>query len=61
MKILPILFVTCQLPAIASGEELTWSILVGRRDLWPAQCTLIRPIRFRQGGIVEADQRLDVF
>jgi len=46
--------------ASAGAQELNWAGLAGRPDLWPAQCTLNRTIRFRQGGEVEAGQHVKV-
>ncbi len=46
--------------AALSAAELTWSALASRRDLWPAECTLNHAIKFRQGGGLEAGQKLKV-
>ena len=46
--------------ANAGAQVLDWSELARRRELWPAQCTLHRPIKFKQGGSVDAGQTLKV-
>jgi len=59
MKITSVLGFLAITVAVAA-QGLTWAELAGRPDLWPAQCTLNRPIKFKQGGGVDAGQRLKV-
>src|SRR6185369_11631442 len=55
------LFVLGGLTAIiASAADLSWDALVSQKELWPAQCTVNRAIKFKQGGSVEAGQPLKV-
>jgi thiol-disulfide isomerase/thioredoxin len=60
MKRLKFFLLICLASAIASAEELSWDALVGRKELWPARCTVNRAIKFKQGGSVEAGQQLKV-
>lgn len=60
MKTLICLFVAGLIAAAASAEELTWTALVGRPELWPTKCTLNRPIKLKQGGPIEAGSPLKV-
>ena len=60
MNTLRYFLMICLMAAVVSAEELTWSALVSRRDLWPSECTLSRPIKFKQGGSVEAGQQVKV-
>ncbi|HUJ42387.1 MAG TPA: thioredoxin-like domain-containing protein [Opitutaceae bacterium] len=60
MKTLIVSLAACLIAAVGSAADLSWSTLVNRRELWPAQCTLNRTIKFKQGGSVEAGQTLKV-
>lgn len=53
-----ILIALCATTAIAA--ELSWSSLVAQPDLWPAQCTVNRAIKFKQGGSMQAGQQVKV-
>src|SRR5690349_17193806 len=46
--------------AVATAEELSWQTLVQRSDLWPAQCTVKKTIKFEGGATVQAGQKVDV-
>lgn len=60
MKLLHLLLFTCVAFTASAAEDLTWSALVSQRDLWPAEFTVNRALRFKQGGSVEAGQKLTV-
>ena len=51
-------------PAIAAGPEdaagLTWQELSRRPELWPAQCTLKRSLKFQDGASVQAGQTMRI-
>jgi len=46
--------------ANAGAQGLDWAELARRPELWPAQCTLNRTVKFKQGGAVEAGQHVKV-
>ena len=60
MKVLKTFLLIGWFATTAIAAELSWSSLVGRPDLWPAQCTVNRAIKFKQGGSVHAGQQLKV-
>jgi hypothetical protein len=43
------------------SQELNWTDLAGRPELWPAQCTLQHAAQFEGGVSVHAGQKLNVF
>jgi hypothetical protein len=51
---------TCLLATAAGATELSWSELVRRPELWPAQCTLKRAVKFQGGDDVKAGETVDV-
>jgi len=61
MKMLnPLLLVISLVPAGAAAQELTWSELASRPELWPAQCTVKATIQFQGGASVPAGATVDV-
>ena len=59
MKMLNVLLVACVIVAAADGQELTWADFARRPEIWPAQCTVKRPMKF-QNQVVAAEQKVDV-
>src|SRR5579872_2939772 len=60
MKILSLLLASCLLASAALAQELSWQELASRPEIWPAQCTLKRTMKFRSGASAPAGQSMDV-
>lgn len=50
----------CLLAAAAAAQELNWTELASRPELWPAQCTVKVAMKFEGGANVQAGQKVDV-
>ncbi|MEO6002881.1 MAG: thioredoxin-like domain-containing protein [Opitutus sp.] len=59
MKPAMLMAAVCFLASAALGQELSWADLARRPEIWPAQCTLKRPMKFQQQA-VSAGQKVDV-
>jgi nucleoredoxin len=59
MKTLNTLLLACVLVASATAQDLTWAEFARRPEVWPAQCTVKRAMKF-QGQVVAAEQKVDV-
>ena len=59
MKLTSLLAVACVVTSTAVAQELTWPDLARRPEIWPAQCTVKRPMKFAQES-VSAGQKFDV-
>jgi hypothetical protein len=46
--------------AVADAQELSWSELAKRPELWPEHCTLKTTIKFEGGASIPTGQRVDV-
>jgi hypothetical protein len=61
MKMLnPLLLASLLIAGIATAQELTWTGLAGRPELWPAQCTVKAAINFEGGVSIPAGTKVDV-
>lgn len=60
MKIPNPLLAVCLLACAAFGQELTWTELANRPELWPAQCTVKTTINFEGGVSVKPGQTVNV-
>ncbi len=60
MKILNALLAICLMAGGAAAQELTWTELANRPDLWPAQCTIKSAIKFEGGASVQPGQKAEV-
>jgi hypothetical protein len=60
MRILNPLIIICLLAGTAAGQELTWTELASRPELWPAQCTVKNTIKFEGGVSIPAGATVDV-
>jgi hypothetical protein len=60
MRIRYLLLVAGFMAAGVSAEELSWTELASRPELWPAQCTVTKAINFEGGVNVQAGQKVDV-
>ena len=54
------LLVLCLLADVAAAQDLTWTELVRRPELWPAQCTMKQALQFQSGKGVRAGQKVNV-
>jgi len=54
------LLAICLLAGAAAAQELTWTELANRPELWPAQCTVKVAIKFEGGAAVQAGQKVEV-
>lgn len=59
-SVLGFLAIAVEVAANAGAQGPDWAELARRPELWPAQCTLNRTIKFKQGGGVDAGQTLKV-
>ena len=46
--------------SLCAAQELSWQELVQRKEFWPAECTLKKPLQFQSGKGVRAGQKLSV-
>lgn len=60
MKTLNFLLAACLITTAAFAEELSWSTLASRPELWPTQCTMKQSIQFEGDAGVQAGQKVDV-
>jgi hypothetical protein len=60
MKALSALLVAGGMAFAAAAQELTWTELAGRPELWPAQCTVKDTIKFEGGVTIPAGATVDV-
>lgn len=60
MKIPTLFLAICLAASLAAADELTWPQVVQKPELWPAQCTINRAIKFQSGEGVQAGQKVDV-
>ena len=60
MKMLNLLLATCLTATVAAAQELSWTDLARRPELWPAQCTVKVAMKFEGGANVQAGQKVDV-
>ena len=60
MNVLKLLAALCFVTASAFGQELNWTELARRPELWPAQCTAKAEMKFDGGVVVRAGQTLNV-
>ncbi len=62
MKTPDLLLATCLIAsgAAVSAQELSWSELTRRPELWPAQCTVKQTMTFQNGAKVQAGQKVNV-
>ena len=60
MKILNALLAICLMAGAAAAQELTWTELANRPELWPAQCTVKSAIKFEGGASVQPGQKVEV-
>ncbi len=61
MKMLnPLLLAICLVDATVTAQNLNWSELANRPELWPAQCTVKATIKFEHGVTVPAGAVVDV-
>ena len=60
MKTLESIAVVCLIATTGFAQELNWSELAHRPELWPAHCTVKQAIRFDGGVTVQAGQELNV-
>jgi hypothetical protein len=60
MKILNPLLAICWLAGTAAAQDLSWTELASRPELWPAQCTVKDTIKFEGGVSIPAGATVDV-
>jgi hypothetical protein len=60
MKILKPLLAFCWMAVAATAQELTWTELANRPELWPDQCTVKAPIKFEGGASVQPGEKVEV-
>jgi hypothetical protein len=60
MRMLKPLLALCLMAVAAAAQELTWTELANRPELWPAQCTVKNTIKFEGGVSVPAGATVDV-
>ena len=60
MRVLKPLLAIWLMAGAAAAQELSWSELANRPELWPAQCTVKATIQFDGGVSVQAGQTVDV-
>jgi hypothetical protein len=59
-KLNSILLATVLMAGTAAAQELSWTELAGRPDLWPTQCTVKAAINFEGGVTIPAGATVDV-
>jgi hypothetical protein len=60
MKALSALLMAGGMAFAAAAQELTWTELAGRPELWPTQCTVKDTIKFEGGVSIPAGTTVDV-
>ena len=60
MKMPNLLLAICLLAGAATAQELTWTELANRPELWPTQCTVKGTIKFEGGVSIPAGATVDV-
>jgi hypothetical protein len=60
MRILNPLLAICWMAGTAAAQELSWTELANRPELWPAQCIVKDTIKFEGGVSVPAGATVDV-
>lgn len=60
MRVLNLVLIGLVAATVAHAQELTWQELVGRPELWPAQCTVKVGMDFQGGRSVRAGQKVNV-
>jgi thiol-disulfide isomerase/thioredoxin len=60
MKTPTLFLAACLMASVAVAEDLTWPQLVQKPEVWPAQCTLNRTIKFQSGTSAQSGQKVDV-
>jgi len=60
MRTLTLLPAICLMACAATAQELTWTELANRPELWPAQCTLKTTIKFEGGVSVQPGEKAEV-
>jgi hypothetical protein len=60
MRMLNLLLAICLMAGAAAAQELNWSELANRPELWPAQCTVKVPIKLEGGASVQPGQKVEV-
>ena len=59
MKLTSLLAVACVVTSTAFAQELTWPDLARRPEIWPAQCTVKRAMKFAQESVSAPKDVLD--
>lgn len=59
MKLTSLLAAACLITSAAFAQDLTWADLARRPEIWPAQCTVKRAMKFQQDSI-SVGQKVDV-
>lgn len=60
MKMLNSILVICLTAGAAAAQELTWTELANRPELWPVQCTVKDTMKFEGGATVPAGSKVEV-
>ena len=60
MRILNLSLALCLASCAAAAQELTWTELANRPELWPAQCTVNVAIKFEGGVSVQPGEKAEV-
>ena len=60
MRMLNPLMAICLLTGAAAAQELNWTELANRPELWPTQCTLKTTIKFEGGVSVQPGEKAEV-
>jgi len=60
MKISNLLLAICMMAGTGAAQDLTWSQLASRPELWPARCTVKEAIKFEGGANIPAGATVDV-
>jgi hypothetical protein len=60
MRTLNPILIACLMAGPVAAQELSWTELASRPELWPAQCTVKTPIRFEGSAGVPAGARAEV-
>jgi hypothetical protein len=59
MKLTSLLAAACFVTSAAFAQELTWADLARRPEIWPAQCSVKRGMKFQQDSI-SVGQKVDI-
>src|SRR6202142_3845886 len=54
------LLALCLMAGAAAAQELSWTELANRPELWPAQCIVKVAMKFEGGATVQTGQKVDV-